>query len=127
MTGDLPTDALTAYGAAWLETEPGRRMALLEIAWAPDAVYSDPVDHVTGREALAAHVAATQEMLPGGRVEVTSEPVRHHDSAFFRWTMVDASGSPALTGWDVVQLDDEGRISRLTGFFDPDTERAAAP
>ena len=117
------TDPIAAYGAAWLETDEGRRLSLLETAWAPDAVYCDPIDRVEGRDALSLHIAATQAQLDGGRVEVTTEPVRHHDSAFFRWSMVDASGGTVLTGWDVVQLDDDGRIARLTGFFDNDTER----
>ena len=51
--------------------------------------------------------------------------MRHHDSAFFRWSMADAAGHPLLTGWDVVQLDDAGRITRLTGFFDQDTAPGA--
>ena len=121
----LPTDPIAAYGAAWLETDEHRRLALLDTAWAADAVYCDPLDRVAGRPALAAHIAATQAQLAGGRVAVTSEPVRHHDSAFFRWTMSDASGGTVLTGWDVVQLDDAGRIARLTGFFDDDTDRPA--
>jgi hypothetical protein len=119
------TDPLTAYGAAWLATEPSARDALLDVAWGTDAVYCDPVDRVVGRRALSEHIATTQAMLDGGRVAVTSEPVRHHDSAFFRWTMTDGAGSTLLTGWDVVQLDDSGRIARLTGFFDQDTERRA--
>jgi hypothetical protein len=118
-----PHDPIAAYGAAWLETDDARRMSLLETAWAPDAVYCDPIDVVEGREALSAHVAATQASLAGGRVAVTSDPVRHHDSAFFRWTMTDAGGAVVLTGFDVVQLDDAGRIARLTGFFDSDTGR----
>jgi hypothetical protein len=122
---DAVPDPITAYGHAWLETDPQRRRELLETAWAPDAVYCDPIDQVAGREALAEHIAATQASLGGGSVAVTSEPVRHHDSAFFRWSMTDASGSTVLTGWDVVQLDDAGRISRLTGFFDDDTGRPA--
>jgi hypothetical protein len=36
----------------------------------------------------------------------------------------DASGATALTGFDVVQLADDGRIARLTGFFDTDTGMA---
>jgi hypothetical protein len=36
-------------------------------------------------------------MLDGGLVEVTSEPVRHHDSAFFRWTMTDKAGATVLS------------------------------
>ena len=64
-------------------------------------------------------------MLPGGRVEVTTEPVRHHDSAFFRWSMTDGDGATVLTGFDVVQLDEHGRIARLTGFFDSNTQPGA--
>ena len=118
-------DPITAYGAAWLESDQQRRLALLEIAWSPDGVYCDPLARVEGREALDAHVAATQAQLAGCSIAVTSEPVRHHDSAFFRWTMSDASGGTVLTGWDVVQLDEAGRIARLTGFFDDDTDRPA--
>ena len=116
-----PTDPIAAYGAAWLETDPQRRLALLETAWADGAVYCDPVAVVAGREALSEHIAGTQAQLAGGSIAVTSEPVRHHDSAFFRWSMTDPSGGVVLTGWDVVQLDAEDRITRLTGFFDDDT------
>ena len=116
-------DPIAAYGAAWLETEAGRRLELLDVAWQPEAVYCDPLDVVAGREALSAHIAATQAGLRGGRVAVTSEPVRHHDAAFFRWTMTDAAGATVMTGFDVVQLAADGRIARLTGFFDSDTAR----
>ncbi len=119
------TDPIAAYGAAWLEHDDDRRLRLLETAWADEAVYCDPLDLVQGRTGLCAHIGATQAALPGGRIEVTSDPVRHHDSAFFRWTMTDAAGAVLLTGFDVVQLDGDGRIARLTGFFDTDTDRRA--
>ncbi len=111
-------DGIGAYGLAWLETEPSRRADLLERAWAPRAVYCDPLVHVTGREALSAHIAQTQSDLAGGRVEVTGEAVRHHDSAHFPWAVRDAGGATVMSGFDVCQLDDQGRITRLTGFFD---------
>ena len=117
----MTDDPITAYGEAWMAVDEDERRALLEVAWAPDAVYSDPLIHLAGREALAAHIGATQTALAGGQIRVTSTPVRHHDSAFFRWAMTDASGATALTGFDVVQLDLDGRIARLTGFFDTDT------
>ena len=127
MTTTHIDDPLAAYGAAWLETDPNRRLTLLEAAWATDAVYCDPIDHVAGREALARHIENTQSMLPGGRVQITTTPVRHHDSAFFRWAIVDDKDGTVLTGFDVVQLDASGRIARLTGFFDTDTGSAADP
>ena len=119
MTG---MDPIAAYGAAWLETDEQQRRAFLETAWADDGVYNDPLDIVVGRSALGEHIGATQAMLPGVRTAVTSEPVRHHDSAFFRWSMTDPAGAVLLTGFDVVQFDDAGRILRLTGFFDTDTK-----
>ena len=111
-------DGIRAYGDAWLEPDPARRLALLEQAWAEDAVYCDPLDVVQGREALSAHIAAFQQSMAGGRVELYGDTARHHDSAHFRWRIVDAAGTTVLTGFDVVQLDEADRITRLTGFFD---------
>ena len=111
-------DGIGAYGEAWTEPDPARRLALLERAWAPDAVYCDPLALVQGRQALSEHIGQTQDGLQGGRIEVTAEAVRHHDSAHFPWALRDAAGATVMTGFDVVQLDDEGRITRLTGFFD---------
>ena len=112
------SDGIGAYGQAWREPDEGRRRELLERAWAPEAVYCDPLDLVVGREALVAHIGALQRSMAGGRVDVTTEAVRHHDSAHFRWVITDAAGAQVLTGFDVVQLDEQGRITRLTGFFD---------
>jgi ketosteroid isomerase-like protein len=114
-------DPIAAYGAAWTESDPARRRELVDVAWAPDAVYCDPLDEVRGQQALADHIGATQSALAGGRIEVTTSPVRHHDAAFFRWGMTDAQGTTVLTGFDVVLLAADGRIARLTGFFDTDT------
>ena len=112
------SDGIGAYGQAWREPDAARRLELLERAWAPDAVYCDPLALVTGQEALSAHIAGFQESLGGGRIDVTAEAVRHHDSAHFPWAISDATGATVLTGFDVVQLDEQGRITRLTGFFD---------
>ena len=100
------SDGIGAYGQAWLEPDEGRRRELLERAWAPDAVSCDPLALVQGREALSEHI------------EVTAQAVRHHDSAHFPWPLRDAGGATVMTGFDVVQLDDRGRITGLTGFFD---------
>lgn len=112
------TDGIGAYGQAWLEPDPAARLRLLERAWGDDAVYSDPMAHVTGREALSEHIGQTQASLNGGQVSVTAEATRHHDSAHFPWAITGADGAHVMSGFDVVQLDADGRITRLTGFFD---------
>jgi len=113
------SDGIGAYADAWVQIDPVRRDELLVRAWAPDGVYCDPLAVVRGRAALSEHIAVTQQSLDGGRIEVTAEAVRHHESAFFPWAMVDAAGVTVMTGFDVAQLDEQGRITRLTGFFDP--------
>ncbi len=112
-------DGIGANGEAWLCTDEVERRRLLDLAWAPGAVYCDPLARVVGADALSEHIAQTQASLDGDRVQVTAEAIRHHDSAHFPWAISDAAGAPVLTGFDVVQLDETGRITRLTGFFDP--------
>jgi hypothetical protein len=112
------SDGIGAYALAWLETDPQARAVLLERAWAPEAVYCDPTAYVEGRAALNEHITAVQIALPGHAVTVTGEASRHHDSAHFPWAITGPEGAVVVTGFDVVQLDGHGRITRLTGFFD---------
>ncbi len=107
MTSSPAAQPIQAYGAARSEGDEPRRRELLDIAWGHDAVDRNPLAAVTGRDALSAHLAETQASLQGG--------------AFFRWAINDATGTVVMTGWDVGQLDDHGRIARLTGFLDADT------
>lgn len=60
----MTDDPITAYGEAWLAVDEDERSALLEVAWAPDAVYSDPLDHLQGREALGQHIARPRSRSP---------------------------------------------------------------
>lgn len=122
---DPALSSIGAYGAAWLEPDPERRAVLVQRCWSPEAIYCDPLDVVTGRAALVAHIGRTQQLLPGGRTAISSRPVRHHDAGFFRWTMTDANGAVVMTGFDVVQFAENGQIARLTGFFDSDTDPPA--
>ena len=124
MTAQAEPESIAAYGAAWLEPDATARLTLLRQAWAADAVYCDPLAFVAGREGLSDHIGQFQAAMPGARIEVTSEPVRHHDSAFFRWSLTGADGAVVMTGFDVVQLDRTGLIARLTGFFDSGTGTA---
>lgn len=112
------SDGIGDYGLAWLEPDPGRRAALLERAWAPGAVYCDPTALVQGRDALGEHIGGVQASMPGHAVTVTAEATRHHDSAHFPWAITGPDDAVVLSGFDVVQLDEQGRITRLTGFFD---------
>ena len=112
-------DALAAYGAAWQETDPDRRRALLERCWTEGGRYLDPGADVTGREALSDHIGGVHESRPGGRVEIVSGASRHHDRIHFLWRFVLPTGAVAIDGVDFGRLAPDGRIEEITGFFGP--------
>ena len=112
-------DVVAAYAAAWNETDEAARAELLRTAWADDGVYCDPTALVKGRDALVAHIRESHERFPGARIDATSAVDAHHEWVRFSWTMVAADGSTVTDGFDVAELDADGRLLRLVGFFGP--------
>jgi SnoaL-like domain len=111
-------ELVAMYSEAWAADEAERRR-LLEVAWREAGVYSDPVGRAAGREALVSHIAGFQEQFPGHRIVMTSG-VDEHDGWFrFGWALEDADGNIVMEGVDFGEVADDGRIARLTGFFDP--------
>ncbi|MEM7091191.1 MAG: nuclear transport factor 2 family protein [Pseudomonadota bacterium] len=114
-------EVISAYGAAWQETNSEQRLSLLDLAWADDGRYSDPTADVSGRQNLSDHIGHVLASSNGGRVELTSATNTHHDVAHFTWRMVAPDGSVMVSGHDFVQFAGDGRIARLAGFFgDPE-------
>ncbi len=118
-----PTEAVASYGAAWNETDPGRRADLLASSWADDGVYLDPTGRVEGRDALADHIAGFHSMMAGHTIDTVSGVDEHDGSFRFAWVMRNADGV-ALEGMDYGELGDDGRITRIVGFFGPFPEPA---
>ena len=49
--------------------------------------------------------------------EVPAHIDEHHGYLRFAWELVGPDGTVALTGLDVGELADDGRLRRITGFF----------
>jgi hypothetical protein len=120
MTTAMSTQQIAeTYGAAWNETNEGKRRALLEQAWADDGVYTDPQSHVEGRDALVALITGFQQTMPGARIVPTSAADEHHGQIRFTWRMDGADGKAVMEGIDFGELAPDGRIKRIVGFFGP--------
>jgi len=117
-----PTEAVTAYGAAWNEPDAGKRAALLEGAWAADGVYLDPTARAEGRDALVEHIGGFQAAMPGHTIDMASGVDEHDGSFRFAWVMRNADGD-VLEGIDYGELAADGRITRIVGFFGPFPEQ----
>jgi hypothetical protein len=106
------------YLAAWNATDPDARRAAVDEAFADDVRYVDPLAAVEGRDALADLIGAAQQQFPG-MVFTAGGPIDgHHDQARFTWNLGPVGGDPLVVGFDVAELDSEGRIRQVLGFLD---------
>lgn len=113
------SDVVRAYGAAWNEADPAARRTILDQVWAADGVYCDPVARVEGRDGLADHIGGFREQMAGHAIRMTSGVEDHHGWFRFAWQLVGADGGSVMDGFDVGELDGDGRIRRIVGFFGP--------
>lgn len=108
---------VTDYVAAWNEPHAAARTKLLEGCWAEDATYLDPNGRVPGRAALAAHIEKMQAGRPGARIELMSGIDVHHNVVRFLWRLVRAGGSAGVVSIDFGEVDANGKLTRIVGFF----------
>jgi len=118
MTQTSIETTIAAYAAAWNEPDDAARRHLLETAWAASGTYTDPTAHVEGRAALVQHIAGFLKSSPGARIVATSRADSHHGMLRFSWRLIRADGT-TIDGMDFGELDSEGQLKRIVGFFGP--------
>lgn len=113
------------YCAAWSQPEEAARGALLERCWSETGLYCDPMAEARGREALNQHIGEFQRRMPGAAIALTSGVDQHHGKLHFTWA-IHASESPAVfEGRDFGEIDADGMIAKIVGFFAPRPVKAA--
>jgi len=127
---------LAAYASAWTQSsEEGVRRAL-SACWTESSTYVSPLtDVVHGVEGLTNLILDLPVMFPGASLDPTADPDVHHDVARLPWRM--RSTAPirtlgrdyghSLDGVDFVEFDDDGRIRRITAFFDDEAPASEVP
>jgi hypothetical protein len=108
-------ETIDAYIAAWNETDDAKRAALLQKCWAESATYTDPMADVSGRDGLDGLITGFHGQMPGASIQITSGIDEHHGRIRFGWKL--AGGTQALDGIDVGQVDGDGRLLSIIGFW----------
>lgn len=111
------SDIVAKYLETW-NAEGTEREALLAQHWSPRARYVDPLADISGVEALGAVIGAVRAQFPGFVFSRVSEPDAHHRQLRFSWGLGPAGAEPVVIGFDVVVLDEDGRIEDVRGFLD---------
>jgi hypothetical protein len=112
------TALVAQYLQAWNETDPAARRAVIDGVWAEDGSYTDPMGVAQGRDAIDATIAAVQSQFPGLEFSLDGRVDAHHNLARFTWNLGPAGGEPLVVGFDVAELDADGRIRAIHGFLD---------
>jgi hypothetical protein len=111
------TEVLASYLEAWNTNDPAERAALLERSVTDDVVFIDPMAHLAGRADLAQHIAAMHATYAGVRFEPGGEVDSHNNVLRTAW-VAKLGDKVVLRGLDVDDVADDGRLSRIIGFFD---------
>lgn len=104
-------DVVTRYLECWNETDPVTRRRLIDKAWAAEAEYIDPLAESRGRAAIDTTIAAVQGQFPGLVFSQAGPVDAHHRQTRFTWGLGPEDGDPLVVGFDVVVIDEEGKIT----------------
>ena len=119
-----PQTAFSLYTQAWDgNLDAAARSELLSQAWAEDGELFDPETPggLVGREALGAYIQEQHEASPGMVVSETAGPEVLGNRLRGRWAQHE-DGVLTYSGTDFVEFAEDGRIQRLTMFYDSSPE-----
>ncbi|MGW0859499.1 nuclear transport factor 2 family protein [Streptomyces sp. NPDC002690] len=113
----VTTGTVQQYLATW-NASGEERAKLLSDYWSPEVTYTDPLAEVAGHEGIAAIVDGAREQFPGLVFTQVGEADAHHRQVRFRWGLGFPGAEPLVIGFDVLVLDESGKIQDVRGFLD---------
>jgi hypothetical protein len=113
-----PTERLVdAHLAAYCEPDATQRQQAVSKLWSSEGRLVDPPLEASGHGGIAAQAGQLLAQFPGHRFERTTAIDEHHAFARYGWRLHDPAGATVLEGVDILELDVDGRIGRVVGFF----------
>ena len=111
------TNTIDTHLAGYCEPDQAKRADLLSAAWTSAGELIDPPLEGRGVDAIGDLVDAVLTHYPEHRFQRTTAVDEHHGFARYGWALVSAEGTAAVTGTDFAQVDEDGKLMRVIGFF----------
>jgi uncharacterized protein YndB with AHSA1/START domain len=110
-------DLVDGWCAAWSNPDAATRDESLTAIASPDVRFLDRYSSIAGLDELRAHLAAVHKFMPGIRLERRGD-VRHCQwHVLADWAAVAKDGTSKGSGTNLFELDADGRIRLVTGFW----------
>jgi hypothetical protein len=113
------TDTIDSHLEAYALADADRRNALVTTIWNADGELLDPPLEGCGHAEISALADVVLTHYAGHRFLRTTAVDSHHGFARYGWDLVGPDGAVAVSGVDVAQFDDGGKLLRIIGFFGP--------
>src|SRR5438128_1290763 len=111
------TATIDTHLAGYCEPDAEKRAQLLTRVWVTDGELFDPPLEGKGRDNIADLVDVVLHHYPDHTFRRTTAVDTHHDRARYGWELVGGDGTVAVTGTDFAELDADGKLTRIVGFF----------
>jgi hypothetical protein len=120
---------IDAHLMAYADPDANRRATVMQRIWATGGQLIDPPLAATGHVQISQQADLLLAQFPGHHFVRSSGIDAHHGVARYAWQLVGPAGTVAIEGVDIAQLDAEGRLAQVTGFFGalPALEPASSP
>jgi hypothetical protein len=113
------TETIDSHLDAYCMADADRRNALVAANWNVDGELLDPPLEGRGHAEISALADAVLTHFAGHRFVRTTTVDFHHGFARYGWELVGPDGAVTVSGIDIVQFDDAGKLLRIVGFFGP--------
>ena len=109
---------LQVYLEAFAEAQPAHRVELLARCMSPNAEIWGPKRVFAGYEQISEKIAGFHANWPGCRLVLTSGPNCFLNVARFGKAIVGPDGDALASGHSMMELAEDGRISRVIPFWE---------
>lgn len=111
------TPLVDGWLAAYADPDAARRLAAIRDSWSRKGRLVEPPLEARGHQGISDLAATLQSQFPGHRFERSTAIDAHHQFLRYGWKLLDGNGAAVLEGMDAMELDVDGRIARVVGFF----------
>jgi hypothetical protein len=113
------TETIDQHLEAYALADADRRNTLVAANWNVDGELLDPPLEGRGHAEISALADVVLTHYAGHCFQRTTQVDAHHGFARYGWDLIGPDGAVAVSGIDVVQFDDAGKLLRVVGFFGP--------